>query len=106
MKFKIKKGDTVKVISGKDKGKTGKIEKVFPKKGQVLIEQINVYKRHLKAQGKDKPGGIIDISKPLKIAKVVFVCPKCHQPAKIGFLIDKSGKKSRICRKCRQVIDK
>lgn len=99
--MKIKKNDTVLVTIGKDRGKKGKIEKVFNKKDQVLVSGVNIYKRHLKAQGEGKPGGIIDIVKPLKVSKVVLVCPKCNQPTRIGFkVLDKE--KIRICRKCEQ----
>lgn len=105
-KIKIRKGDLVKIIAGKDKGKTGKVEKIFPKKNKILVARINVFKRHLKPQGQNKPGGIVDISKPFPVSKAMFICPKCGQPTRIGFLIDKSGKKSRICKKCSQVIDK
>lgn len=102
--MKIKKGDTVKVTAGKDKGKTGKVEKVFPKKNKVLVARVNIYKRHLKPQGEGKPGGIVEISKPLPMANVAFVCSKCNQPTRIGYLIDKSGDKHRICKKCQQPI--
>lgn len=102
--MKIKKGDTVKVITGKDKGKTGKVERVLLKKNKVLVAGINIYKRHLKPQGQSKPGGIIDLGKPLNISNVCLICPKCGKPTKIGFLIDKSKLKQRICKKCQQII--
>lgn len=104
--MKIKKGDTVKIIAGKDKGKTGKVEKVFPKKNRVLVAGVNLYKRHLKPQGKDKPGGIVEISRPLPIANVALICPKCNQPTRVGYLIAKDNQKHRICKKCKQVIEK
>jgi large subunit ribosomal protein L24 len=104
MKIKLNKGDTVQVLVGKDRGKTGKVEKVLPKKNMVLVSGVNMYKRHLKPQGKNKPGGIVDITKPLPVSKVALVCKKCNQPTRTGFLIDKSGAKIRICKKCKQVI--
>lgn len=101
--MKIKKGDTVLVCLGKDRGKKGKIEKVFIKKDTILVNGVNIYKRHLKAQGEGKPGGIIDITKPIRVSKVVLVCPKCNQPTRVGFKI-LANEKVRICRKCEQNI--
>ncbi len=101
--MKLKKGDTVKVLIGKDRGKTGKIQKVFLKDNKILVSGINLFKKHLKPQGK-KPGGIIDIQKPLLISKIALICPKCNQQTKIGFTLDKSGEKLKICRKCKQTI--
>jgi large subunit ribosomal protein L24 len=101
--MKLKKGDTVKVLIGKDKGKTGKIQKIFAKKNQILVAGINLFKKHQKPQGKN-PGGIIDIQKPLLPSKVAFLCPKCNRQTRIGSQSDKSGEKVRICRKCKQMI--
>lgn len=102
--MKLRKGDTVKIIAGKDRGKQGKIEKVFPKLGKVLIPGINIYKKHVKPRGEGKPGGIIDLVKPLPATNIALLCPKCGKPTRIGFQIDKSGEKHRICRKCKEVI--
>ena len=97
--MKFRKGDEIKVTGGKDKGKTGKIEKVMPQDGLVLVPGINMYKRHMKAKDAKQPAGIIDIVKPLPLGKVVLICPKCSQQTRIGFIIE-DGKKTRICRKC------
>ena len=102
--MKLKKGDNVLVIIGKDKGKKGKIEKVFPQKNKVLIPGINVFKKHAKPTGKDKVGGIIDKILPLSAANVALVCPKCGKPTRIGYQIDKERKKLRICRKCKAFV--
>lgn len=102
--MKLRKGDTVKIIAGKDRGKQGKIEKVFPKGGLVLIPGINMYKKHVKPRGEGKPGGIIDLVKPLSVANVALLCPKCGKQTRAGFQVDKSGEKHRICRKCKGVI--
>lgn len=99
--MKLKKGDTIKIIKGKDKGRTGKIERVFPKLNRVLIPGINVYKKHTKPRGEKEPGGIIDIVKPLSVANVALVCPKCGQPTRVGYQVDQSGEKQRICKKCK-----
>ncbi len=102
MRIKLKTGDEVLVLSGKDKGKRGKIERIFQKKESVIVAGVNLYKRHVKRDG-NRPAGIIDLAKPLPVARVKLVCPKCNLPTKIGFNI--SGKqKERICKKCNQRI--
>ena len=102
--MRIKKGDTVKIKVGKDKGKTGKVEKALPKKNKVLVEGINVYKKHLKPRGEGKPGGIIEINKPLSVSNVMLVCPKCQKPTRVGYQLDKQGNKYRFCKKCKSQI--
>lgn len=101
---KLRKGDEVKVIRGKDKGKTGKIEKVFPKENKVLIPGVNQYKRHLKARSQNRPSEIVTINKPIPVSNVLLVCPKCHLPTRVGFLL-KENDKIRICRKCKEQIN-
>jgi large subunit ribosomal protein L24 len=96
---KLKKGDEVMVVSGKDNGKKGKIEKVFPKTNKVLVTGVNLYKRHLKARSQKQPSEIVTITKPLPVSNVILICPKCHQKTRVGFKIEKSEKK-RICKKC------
>jgi large subunit ribosomal protein L24 len=102
--MKLKVNDQVKIVLGKDRGKTGKVERVLPKIQSVLVEGINQYKRHVKSQGQNQPGGVVDITKPLNIAKVQLICPKCHQPTRVGYET-KGDKKLRICRKCHKPID-
>lgn len=100
---KLKKGDTVKITAGKDKGREGKIEKIFPKKGTVLVPGVNIYKKHVKGfQG--QKGGIYDIPRPLAFAKVALVCPKCKKATRVGFRVLKEEKKQRICKKCQKEI--
>ena len=101
--MKLKKGDEVIVTQGKDKGKKGKIEKVLTKTGKVLVAGVNIYKKHQKSQGQRKPGGIIDIVKPLPWSNVSIVCPNCKKQSRVGFKIT-NGKKIRICRKCKKEI--
>lgn len=107
---KLKKGDEVKVVAGKDKGKTGKIEKVFPKEGKVLVSGVNQYKRHLKARSQNQKSEIVTITKPLPVTNVAMVCPKCHLLTRIGFVFEndlpagRHGKKVKVCRKCKAVI--
>ncbi|MEK7513744.1 MAG: 50S ribosomal protein L24 [Patescibacteria group bacterium] len=101
--MKLKKGDQIKVMLGKDRGKLGKVEAVFPQDNSVVVTGVNMYKKHVKKQGQDKPGGIIDLTKPLNVAKVALICPQCHLITRIGF----SGvgpKKVRICKKCRKPL--
>ena len=97
--MKLKKGDNIKVTKGKDKGKTGKIGKVLPKVGKVLVANVNLFKRHMKARSQNQPSEIITLTKPLAESNVVFVCPKCKKESWIGYKIEK-GVKSRVCRKC------
>ena len=101
--LKIKKGDQVKVLRGKDKGRTGKVEKTDAKKNQIIVAGINVVKKHVKPQGEKQPGGIVEINKPLHFCKVILICPKCKKTTRVGFEI--SGKtKKRICKKCKEIL--
>ena len=101
--MKLKKGDQVIVTIGKDKGRKGKVEKIFPKDGSVLVPGINMYKRHQKKRDEKNPGGIIDLPRPIAVSKVVLLCPKCGKPTRVGHQIVK-GEKKRVCRKCKQKI--
>lgn len=101
--MKMRKGDEIKVVKGKDKGKGGKIDKVFSKENKVLILGINQYKRHKKAQSQTQKSEIITINKPLPLSNVELVCPKCHLSTRTGFIIE-GDKKLRVCKKCKQII--
>lgn len=101
--MKFKKGDEVLITIGKDAGKRGKVEKVFPKKNKLTVGGLNLYKKHLKPQGQNKPGGIIDIIKPVGFGNIALICPKCNKQTRVGFSIEKDDK-IRICRKCGQSI--
>lgn len=101
--MKLKKGDTVIVTTGKDKGRKGKVEKTFPKNGMVVVPGINVFKRHMKKRDEKRPSAIIDITKPMGVSKLALVCPKCNQPTRVGYLVVKE-EKERMCRKCQQKI--
>lgn len=104
--MKIKKGDKVQVILGKDRGRTGNVKRVIPKENKVVVEGINIAKKHVKPRGKDQKGGIIRIEKPLHASKVMVICPACNQPTRVGYKQDKSGEKYRICRKCENLLSK
>lgn len=99
---KIKKGDNVKILLGKDRGKTGAVDRVLIKKGRVVIPGLNMFKRHVKKQG-DQIGGIIEIAKSVNISNVALVCPNCKKPTRVGFSV-KAQEKFRICKKCKQEI--
>lgn len=101
--MKIKKGDTVKVLSGKDKGKSGKIIRLIPKKGRVAIEGLNVYKKHSKPKKEGEKGEIIDVVRPINVSNVALMCPSCSKATRIGMRID-DGNKVRYCKKCNKVI--
>ncbi len=101
--MKIKKGDEVAVVVGKDKGKTGKVEKVYPKLDKVLVGSVNQYKRHKKARSQMQQSEIVTITKPLPVANVMLVCPKCHLKVRVGYM-QTGQKKVRICKKCEQEI--
>ncbi|MBP9719218.1 MAG: 50S ribosomal protein L24 [Candidatus Levybacteria bacterium] len=101
--MKLKKGDTVKVVAGKDKGKTGGVEAVFSKENKVLVTGVNQYKRHTKARRDGEKSEIKIITKPLPVAAVMFVCPKCKQSARIGYSVQGS-EKVRICKKCEEAV--
>lgn len=104
MKIRIKKGDTVIVNSGKDKGKQGKVDKVYPKSGKVIVSGINITKKHLKPSRKSPHGGIIDKLAPIDYSNVNIICPRCSKPSKISYK-STEGKKIRICRKCKESLD-
>lgn len=101
--MKFKKGDTVKITAGKDKGREGKIEKILPKEDKVLIPGVNLYKKHVKGFGNVK-GGIYDIPRALSLGKIALVCPKCKKITRIGYKFVGS-QKVRVCRKCGKEID-
>lgn len=102
-KLHVKKGDTVVVLSGKDKGKQGKIISSLPKKRQVIVEDVNKVKRHTKPGLKSPQGGIIQKEMPLDVCKVQVICPACNKPTRIAHKIV-DGKNSRVCKHCGEII--
>jgi len=102
--LKFKKGDTVKVTTGKDKGREGKIEKIFPEKSLAVVDGVNIYKKHVKGVSGQK-GGIYEIPRPLSFAKISMVCPKCKKASRVGFKVVQN-EKVRICKKCNREIDR
>ncbi|MDK2821199.1 MAG: large subunit ribosomal protein [Clostridia bacterium] len=104
-KIHVKKGDTVMVITGKDAGKKGKVLSVEPSKGRVIVEGVNIVKRHTRPTQKLPQGGIIEQEAPVASSNVMIFCNKCNQPSRIGKQILADGKKTRICKKCGEVLD-
>ncbi|MDM8523431.1 50S ribosomal protein L24 [Desulfococcaceae bacterium HSG8] len=106
-KCHIKKDDKVKVIAGKDKGKIGKVLKVIRKDedNRLLVENINLVKRHSKPTAQNKQGGIVEREAPIRLSNVMLMCSKCMTPTRIGFRRLDDGKKTRICKKCSEIID-
>ncbi len=102
--LKFKTGDQVKITSGKDKGRDGKIERVYKEESKVLIPEVNMYKKHIKGVGEVK-GGVYDLPRPLPFAKIALLCPKCKKVTRVGFRIA-GDEKVRICLKCKKEIDK
>ena len=100
--IKLKKGDTVKITAGKDKGREAKIEKIMPG-SRALIPGVNLYKKHVKGFG-DVKGGIYDIPRPMLFGKIALICPKCKKITRVGFKFA-GAEKVRICRKCGKEID-
>jgi large subunit ribosomal protein L24 len=95
-KIRLKKGDTVAVLSGKEKGKTGLISAVHPSENKVTVDGINTFKKHVKPSSKHPQGGIIDITKPIWVSKVGIVEPGTKKPTRIAFQLDKAGNKVRV----------
>ncbi|MDD5692994.1 MAG: 50S ribosomal protein L24 [Patescibacteria group bacterium] len=104
MKAKIVKNDKVMIITGKDKGKTGDVARVLSKEKKVMVNGVNIVKKAVKPNKKNTQGGIIEVMKPIEISNVVFVCPSCGKPTRVGISIAKNGDKSRICKKCKVAV--
>ncbi len=101
--MKIHKGDTIKIITGKDRGKTGKLLKVFPLKNKILIEGLNIYKKHVRPKQQGEKGQTVLVPRPIDISNVMLVCPSCGQAARVGYRLE-AGSKKRYCRKCNALI--
>ncbi len=101
--MKVKKNDTVLIISGKYRGRKGKILKAFPKKDKVLIDGVNLRKKHQKPKKTGDKGQIIEVPAPIHISNVKIICPKCKKATRIGYRIE-GGEKYRICKKCDKTI--
>lgn len=103
--YHVKKNDLVMVTNGKDKGKTGKVLRIIKKKDRLIVEKVNMVKRHVKPSQKSK-GGIMEKESPIHLSNVMLYCEKCAKPIKAGKRILEDGKKVRFCKKCEEVLDK
>jgi large subunit ribosomal protein L24 len=101
----IRKNDSVMVISGKERGKTGKVLRVNPKEDAVIIERVNVVKRHTKPRGPQQAGGIVEKEASLPASNIMIMCDKCNAPVRIGRKVLGDGNKVRICRRCGEALD-
>lgn len=105
-KLHVKKDDTVAILSGKDKGKTGRVLRVLPEKGRVVVESINMVKRHTRPNQQNSEGGIIEKESTLDISNVQLVCSSCNTAARTGMRSLDDGNKVRFCKKCNEIVDK
>ena len=104
--YRVHKDDKVMVVTGKDKGKIGKVLKVLRKHDRVLVEKVNTAKRHTRGNPyAGKPGGIVEKEMPLHISNVMVMCETCAAPVRVGFRRDEEGKKVRFCKKCNKIIE-
>jgi large subunit ribosomal protein L24 len=98
--LKIKKGDRVRVLTGKDRGHEGEVMRVLPSVGKVIVDGANVAKKHQRATRATMQGGIIDKDMPMPVANVALICPSCGHTTRVGYTIDKDGTKARKCKRC------
>ena len=105
-KITIRKGDTVKVIAGKDRGKTGKVLRSVPEKSRVVVEKVNMVKKAMRPTQQNPQGGIMSVEAPIHVSNVMVVCPECKQPTRVSHRVNEAGKKVRVCKKCGKDIDK
>ncbi len=102
--MKIKKGDTVHILRGKDRGKQGKVISVLPRDGRLVVEGANMLTRHAKPKRRGEKGQRVEVAAPLAVSNVAIVCSKCSKATRVGYDREESGKKFRICKKCNKAI--
>jgi large subunit ribosomal protein L24 len=106
LEINVRRNDRVMVITGKDRGKTGRVLEVLPRKHKVIVEGVNVVKRHTKANARQgRAGGILDRESPVDVSNVMLVCPHCGKPSRISHLAVAGGKRSRECKRCGAAIE-
>ena len=103
--MKIRKDDTVLVVAGKEKGKTGKVRFAYPKKERIVVEGINFIKRHIRARGRVRQAGIIQLEAPIPMSNVMLLCSRCNRPTRVSSRFLEDGRKVRVCNRCSEVID-
>lgn len=101
----LKKNDTVIIVTGNDKGKKGRVLSIESEKNRLVVESLNMIKKHMKPNKQNSQGGIIEKEAPVHRSNVMFICPKCAKPTRIGSSILENGKKFRVCKKCGEVVD-
>jgi large subunit ribosomal protein L24 len=104
-RYSVRKDDQVVVLTGKDRGKRGKVQRVIREKGRLVVEKLNMVKRHSRPTQTSPQGGIVEKEAPINISNVQLVCPKCNEATRVGHRFTSEGKKVRICRKCEDQID-
>jgi large subunit ribosomal protein L24 len=104
--YHVKKNDSIIVLAGKEKGKTGKVLRVIAESDRVLVENLNMVKRHTRPKNANQEGGIIEKEAPLAISNVMLVCASCHKPTRTGDRVLDDGTKVRFCKKCNEIVDK
>lgn len=102
---KIRKGDTVKVISGNDRGRVGTVLQVLPKERRIIVKGVQMITRHLRPSAKHREGGIVQQEGTLALSHVLLICPECDRPTRVGFVISESGEKLRQCKQCKKTFD-
>lgn len=106
MRARIKKDDTVMVITGRERGKTGKVLRVLPEEKRLLIERLNLVKRHTKARGPQSPQGIVEKEAPVHQSNVMIMCDRCNAPVRMGKKLLEDGRNVRVCRRCGDQLDR
>ena len=101
----IRKNDSVMVVTGRERGKTGKVLRVMPDRDTAIIERVNLVKRHAKARGPQQPGGIVEKEAPIRLSNIMLMCDKCNAPVRTGRKIMADGDKARVCRRCGDPIE-
>ena len=105
MAAKVRKNDTVQVLAGRERGKQGKVSRVLPKEDRVVIDGVNLRKRHTRARRPGEQAGIVEFPAPLHISNVAVVCPKCGKGTRVGFRVLADGTKVRVCKRCDETLD-
>src|SRR5439155_25951063 len=106
MAARVKRNDTVMIIAGKERGKVGKVLRVLPAANRVVVERLNLVKRHLKPRGPQSPGGVLEKEAPLHLSNVMPMCECCNAPVRVGHRILEDCSKARVCRRCGEFVDK